>query len=102
MRQDPDALVAFLNSLVALDRDWMDALVKHRPECNLALARHPTVQVGRHGEGYHAGLIGLLNGIVGEEPTDGVFLPGQIAAVSDGNGRLEQFIRINPPAFSPK
>jgi len=56
-----EELVAFLNSLVALDPEWMTQMVLHRPECNDKLLDHPTVQCGED----CAGLLGLLNGFCG-------------------------------------
>ena len=66
-REAAGEVVAFLNDLLALDREAVEALVRHRVPCNQALTEHPTVQVGPIAENgqNHVGLLGLLNGLIG-------------------------------------
>lgn len=60
-------MVAFLNSLVEADREWMSKLLDHHPACNDAIYFHPSVQCFGPDEpgGQRAGLLGLLNGFYG-------------------------------------
>jgi hypothetical protein len=59
-----DGVITFLNDLVKKDPEWVAFLAAYRPKCNAAIAAHPSVQVASIEDGvYHAGLIGLLNGI---------------------------------------
>ncbi|MCP8893006.1 hypothetical protein [Sphingomonas faeni] len=68
-RFEAAAVCVYLNDLLAADPVFMNAIVSHRPECNAALAEHPTFQVGMIDGTYCAGLIGLLNGLLGKHET---------------------------------
>lgn len=64
-------VVDFLNSLLTVDRDAVDALIKNRVPCNTAMREHPTVQVDiDETKQARVGLLGILNGLVGVD-TDG-------------------------------
>lgn len=57
-------VVAYLNSLLAIDRAAVMALIGgSRVPCNGALAGHPRVQVGGEGDHADVGPLGLLNGM---------------------------------------
>ena len=61
-------MVDFLNGLLNVDREAIEALTKTRIPCNKAMAEHPTVQVGEiywHKTKCDLGLVGLLNGFFG-------------------------------------
>jgi hypothetical protein len=79
--------IAFLNSLLELDRPAVASLIANRVPCNQALADHETVQVRAQHGGYHVGLLGILNGLFGCDD-DGI---GPIAAVFDQDGSLQCF-----------
>jgi hypothetical protein len=68
-RLEANAVCTYLNELLAADPVFMNAIVNHRPECNTAVAEHPTLQVGMVDGTYCAGLIGLLNGLLGKHET---------------------------------
>jgi len=81
--------VSALNSMLALDRAAIEALVEHRVVCNMALYDHPTAQVAVD-TGYHTpriGLLGVINGIFGCDEN----LVGFIVAVFDKRGKLVKF-----------
>lgn len=66
----PQETVAFLNSLLKIDRGAITKLVTHRVGCCRELADHPTVQVrslgGPRGSDFtDVGLLGILNGLFG-------------------------------------
>jgi len=63
-------VIAFLNDALAIDPDWVKAMVEHRPYCNKGIEDHPTIQAVGSDEagGPAAGFIGLLNGIYGVRP----------------------------------
>src|SRR5215203_7119863 len=96
IRDDTDELIAFLNSLVAIDPYAIAELLCTRVVCTKELAEHPTVQVAAGGEKsgptylapgtYRVGILGILNGYCGAID-DG---RGPIAAVYD-EGRLQGF-----------
>lgn len=102
VRADTDDLIAFLNSLVAIDPYAMAELLCIRVPCNQVLADHPSVQVAAGGErsGYtfiapntfRVGMLGVLNGFCGtldDGPRKGW---GPIAAIYD-DGKLLRFER---------
>ncbi len=61
-----DEIIAFLNSLVAIDPDAVTALIDARVHCNPEMALHPSVQVhARDGEPSTVGILGILNGFCG-------------------------------------
>ena len=66
-------IIKVLNSAYEADPAAVHALICNRVPCNLALARHPTVQVEQNKvsskDSYAVGLLGMLNGIV--EPITG-------------------------------
>jgi hypothetical protein len=72
IRPDTDELIAFLNSLVELDRYAVAELLTVHVPCNKALAGHPSVQVCQSGEmtyiapgTFRVGFLGILNGYCG-------------------------------------
>lgn len=91
---DPDnseAVIDFLNELLALDRDAIMRLMDYRTPCNAALAEHPTVQVvGR--EDWRVGLLGILNGLLGtRDESEARSGWGHITAVYDDDDVLTHF-----------
>ncbi len=60
-----ERIVASLNDMLEHDRNAIACLVANRIPCNVALADHPTVQVGSQHGGFHVGMLGVLNGITG-------------------------------------
>lgn len=82
-------VVELLNDAFEKDSGAMDALCNTRVVCNKELANHPTIQVGKYGDEYKVGLIGILNGIFGTAE-DGW---GAIGIEVDGD-KLIGFLRI--------
>lgn len=108
VRADTDELIAFLNSLVAIDPYAIAELLSVRVVCNKEMAEHPSVQVASGGEKsnmtflapgtYRVGMLGVLNGYCGtidDGPRKGW---GPIAAVYD-EGKLQRFERIETAEF---
>ena len=96
IRPDTDDLIAFLNSLLEVDRYAVAELILARVPCNAGLADHPTVQVASAGSTtfiepgtYRVGMLGILNGYCGADAAGN----GPIAAVYEG-GRLARFERF--------
>jgi hypothetical protein len=93
IRPETDDLIDYLNELVAIDPDFMTALVATRHPCNRALVDHPTVQVGLDRGRLVAGILGVLNGFCGsydDGPRQGW---GAIAAIYD-DAQLVRFSRV--------
>ena len=83
--------IALLNEMVALDKPAIAALVANRVPCNEALADHPSIQVGVQNDGYHVGLLGVINGMFGVNDE------GQGAiCVEFKDGHLSHFRRTLP------
>lgn len=61
-----EQIVARLNSMLEADRPAMAALLANRVPCNEKLADHPTCQVMMQHGGFYVGLLGVLNGLLGE------------------------------------
>lgn len=62
-----DETIDLLNELIRLDKPAIAALLANRVPCNQALADHPTVQVQAQNDGYHVGLLGIINGLFGTD-----------------------------------
>jgi hypothetical protein len=60
-----DDVIDYLNDLIQIDKPAVAALVANRVPCNEAMAQHPTVQVAAQNDGFHVGLLGILNGMFG-------------------------------------
>jgi hypothetical protein len=96
--QETDDLIAFLNSLLDIDRPAIQALVAARVPCGADMGAHPTVQVGRLNEANEVGILGLLNGFCGVFDTGPRAGWGPILAVFDGECLL-RFRRADEKAI---
>ena len=86
-----DDLIAFLNSLLEIDRDAVTALCEERVPCNRGLAKHPSVQV--IGDlSAKVGMLGVLNGFCGVFESGSRKGWGPIAA-EYRDGRIVEFRR---------
>lgn len=80
-----DYTIQFLNKLLELDRDAVEALINARVPTNKEMADHPTVQVNLSSGTYLVGMLGILNGLFGIDntgfgPIVGVFDDGKLIA----------------------
>jgi hypothetical protein len=108
VRGDTDDLIAFLNSLLAIDPYAIAELLYVRVPCNAALAEHESVQVMGHGSGvtfvapgsFRVGLLGILNGYCGTVDVGERKGWGPITA-DYSDGRLIGFRRTESPALTP-
>lgn len=103
IRPETDAIIAFLNALLVVDREAISALMWHRVGCNALLGLHATVQVRKDepSASLTVSILGLLNGYCGTisgGPFDGW---GPISAVIDGT-LFERFIRTETRLDSPE
>jgi len=106
IRDDTDELIAFLNSLVAIDPYALAELLCIRVPCNRALAEHPTVQAMAFGDSsctfiapdtYRVGVLGILNGFCGVIDNGPHKSWGPINAIY-GDGVLLRFERRDKPS----
>ena len=67
-----------LNEALQLDPEAVTRLVNLRVECNPGLAAHQTIQVGAYDGVAKVGVLGLINGVVGDSPPGGIGAQGRI------------------------
>ncbi len=80
--------VKVLNEALECDREAITELVNMRVECNDGLSAHPTIQVGMFKDVHKVGVLGLLNGALGNSPS------GVIGAKGTMDGDTGRFLRI--------
>ena len=78
-------IINLLNRIHQKDPEVLPALIDVRVRCNKELADDPTIQVDARSGKFNVGLLGILNGIVGDEGE------GVIFAVYDNEGKLTHF-----------
>lgn len=61
-------IVDMLNGVLETDKPAIAALMSNRVPCTETLADHPTIQVVEQDDGFHVGLLGILNGLCGIYP----------------------------------
>lgn len=94
IRNNPETMVEFLNSLLEFDNAALCELIEVRVTCNQKMCDHPSVQVQNveNGAPYATvGLLGILNGFFGtydESPCKGY---GPIAVSMSDNMVIEHF-----------
>ena len=87
----PDAIsraVDILNEALERDADAITSLVNLRVPCNVQLAAHPLIRVGLYEDEHRVGVLGLLNGVLGDSPS------GAIGAKGTRDERTGRFVRI--------
>ena len=89
-KENAQTIINKLNEIHQLDPTVLETLIPFRVPCNQALSEHPTVQVGKNGDGFEVGLLGILNGLVGVK-TNGW---GFIGANYD-DGHLKEFVLLD-------
>ena len=87
----PMDAIAYLNSLVDLDRGAISALIENRVPANDELADHPTCQVQMGPDGPVVGLLGVINGLFGVDEHG----YGAIAACFEEDGTFIKFAPFN-------
>lgn len=80
--------VKVLNEALKRDPEAITRLVNMRVDCNQRLADHPTVRTASIDEGHRIGIMGLLNGALGDNSG------GVIGAVGGRNMETGKFTRI--------
>lgn len=91
-------IIDFLNEAVALDREAITALYKHRVACNEDLADHPSIIIWsaeETGSSPMVSMLGLLNGALATE------YPRRIAAKINDSGIVEGFCVVVMPNGLP-
>lgn len=86
------AAIATLNEALAADPDAINALMRLEVECNAALGRHPSIQVGAQWLSLTLRPLGLINGLFGADE-DGW---GFICMKTDADGRIVEFDWMPP------
>jgi hypothetical protein len=84
-----DELIAYLNTLLDLDREALSRLVEFRTPANSLLWNHTSVQVVMR----DVGLLGILNGFCGTVDGGPKAGWGPITAVFGDDGNIRKFCR---------
>ena len=87
-----EQVAAYLNDLLQHDRPAVAAMIANRIPCNEAMANHPTCECSQQHDGYHVGMLGVLNGLC--RVIDGEVSFGPIVAVF-GEGEEGRFNRLD-------
>lgn len=80
--------VKILNEVLDTDPEAITQLINMRVECSESLSSHQTIQVGVYDGVYKVGVLGLLNGALGDSPS------GVIGAKGPMEGETGRFLRI--------
>ena len=86
--------IQVLNEALALDREGITDLVNMRVECNAQLAAHPTIQTGVYGGAHRVGILGLLNGALGNSPSGVIGAKGAMAGDTGHFYEIERFVDL--------
>ena len=86
--------VAVLNDALERDPEAITKLFNLRVECNDRLEGHPFVQVSLYGGTRKIGLLGLLNGMLGESPTGVIGARGSVDPETGRMVRITAFVDL--------
>ena len=76
-----------LNDALSRDAEAITRLINLRVPCRKTLGDHPTIRIALYGDEYRVGILGLINGVLGDSPSGVIGAEGPL----DESG---QFIRI--------
>ena len=77
-----------LNEALELDPSAITELVNLRVGCNKGLTNHATIHVGVYDGVAKVGVLGLINGVIGNSPS------GVIGAKGSIDGQTGRFVRV--------
>ena len=86
--------LAVLNDALRRDPDAVTKLFNLRVDCNEALGAHPVIQVSVYGGQTKIGLLGLLNGMLGDSPSGVIGARGVIDEDSGRMVRIREFVDL--------
>lgn len=87
-------MVDYLNELLELDRPAIALLTSNRMSCNDKLADHPSCQVMLQHDGFHVGMLGVLNGLCGIDNDGGPVCAVFENPVDEKSGELPKLVRF--------
>jgi hypothetical protein len=86
--------ISVLNEALERDPEAITRLINMRVECNERLAAHPTVQVGVYDGIHRVGVLGLLNGALGESPSGVIGARGRMEGDSGRFLNIKEFVDL--------
>lgn len=87
--------VEVLNDVLARDPDAITQLFNLRVDCNDSLSAHPFVQVSLYEDKrQRIGLLGLINGLLGESPSGVIGARGLVDAETGRFARIREFVDL--------
>lgn len=84
--------IDILNEALELDAHAITQLINMRVDCDKALAAHPTIQVHRYGKVHRVGVLGLINGAIGNSPTGDIGAEGLMDKKTGNFTRIKRFV----------
>ncbi|NQV55846.1 MAG: hypothetical protein HQ503_08310 [Rhodospirillales bacterium] len=86
--------LGILNEALALDADAITALVNVRVDCNSQISAHPTIQVNAYDGIAKIGVLGIINGIIGDSPTGVIGAKGQMDVATGRFTQIREFVDL--------
>ena len=86
--------VEILNEALELDAQAITRLINMRVDCKKALAAHPTIQVSRYDKIHRVGVLGLINGAIGNSPTGDIGAEGPMDKKTGNFTRIKRFVDL--------
>ena len=86
--------VKVLNEALELDADAITRLVNMGVDCDASLAGHPTIRVSRYGDTDRIGVLGLINGAIGNSPTSDIGAEGPLDEKTGTFSRIKRFVDL--------
>jgi len=86
--------IKVLNEALERDPEAITRLVNMRVDCNDRLAAHPTIQTANVGEVSRIGIMGLLNGALGDSPGGVIGALGGYSPETGKFTRIKRFIDL--------
>lgn len=86
--------IQVLNDALERDARAITDLVNLRVECNRDLAAHPLIQVADHGGSTRIGVLGLINGVLGDSPTGVIGAKGTVDTATGYFIRIDRFVDL--------
>ena len=88
--------IEILNDALERDPAAMTRLINLRVPCNDRLAAHPTIAAGLYDDVHKVGVLGLLNGVLGDAPHAVIGAKGRRDSKTGGLRRVRRFVDLRP------
>ncbi len=86
--------IAVLNDALERDPEAITQLVNLRVACNTELAAHPVIQVAEQKGETRIGVLGLINGALGDSPSGVIGAKGSLDTATGQFTRIKRFVDL--------